>query len=238
MRFQHSSAVWVDHPTLAAGVIGASGITAVPDLGSRTLSYLRQAVELLDERAISEIPAIRSWRRAFAAMGYKPTKYRCAAESLLRRISGGGSLPTIHPLVDLCNHVSASLAVPIAVFDLDRVTGDLEVRHAAGTEAYESFSGEAEHPAPGEIIFADNANRAHSRRWTNRQSAASAMRQDSHNVLIVAEALHEEGADDIRAVLASLTGEITAAWDAELCSAVLTGRARSFEVDLASPGES
>ena len=88
-------------------------------------------------------------------MGLKPTQYRCAAESLLRRLRTQGSLPRLHPLVDLCNAISVAYAIPVAVFDVSKLTGDLEVRYAAGNEAYLTFAGEVEHPAPHEVIFAD-----------------------------------------------------------------------------------
>jgi len=88
-------------------------------------------------------------------MGLKPTQYRCAAESLLRRLRTQGSLPRLHPLVDLCNAVSLAFAVPVAVLDADRIAWPLEVRYATGDEDYLTFGGETEHPAPGEVIFAD-----------------------------------------------------------------------------------
>jgi DNA/RNA-binding domain of Phe-tRNA-synthetase-like protein len=63
-------------------------------------------------------------------MGLKPTQYRCASEALLRRFRKDGSLPWIHPLVDVCKAASVAYATPIAMFDLDQVTRNLTVRHA------------------------------------------------------------------------------------------------------------
>jgi DNA/RNA-binding domain of Phe-tRNA-synthetase-like protein len=100
-------------------------------------------------------------------------------------------------------------AIPVAVFDLDRVDGNLEVRYAKGTEVYRTFSGETEHPAPGEVIFGDAANQAHARRWTNRQSALSAVRPDSTRALIVAEALHDNAAADVAALLEEMQHVLT-----------------------------
>lgn len=54
-------------------------------------------------------------------MGLKPTRYRSAAEALLRRFKREDKLPHVHPLVDLCNAVLLAFALPIAVFDLERV---------------------------------------------------------------------------------------------------------------------
>ena len=47
----------------------------------------------------------------------------------------------------------------------------LEVRYAAGSETYLAFSGDTENPESHEVIFADDAGRAHARRWSNRQGA-------------------------------------------------------------------
>lgn len=96
-----------------------------------------------------------------------------------------GQLLSIHPLVDLCNTVSLAYAIPTAVFDTEQVTGDLPVRHATGTETCATLGGDSETPDAGEGIFADDAGHAHARRWTNRQSALSAIRPQTRSVLIV-----------------------------------------------------
>ena len=155
-------------------------------------------------------------------MGLKPTQYRCAAESLLRRFRKEGSLPRLHPLVDLCNAVSLAFAVPVAVLDADQVAWPLEVRYASGHEDYLTFGGEVEHPAPGEVIFADQAGQAHARRWTNRQSGRSAVSPATSTVLIVAEALHGGAATTILELIDALTTEIGSTWPATPKTAVLT----------------
>ena len=204
MRFQHSEAIWRDFPLLSAGAVVIQGETANRDVTRQSRRFLDRADARLQGSIESELPEIQAWRRAFARMGLKPTQYRCSSEALLRRYRKDKALPHIHPLVDLCNAVSVAYAIPIAVFDLDRVDGNLEVRYADGAEAYLAFSGETEHPAPGEVVFADAASQAHARRWTNRQSALSAVRPDTDRVLIVAEALHDDAVADVAALLDEL----------------------------------
>src|SRR5437588_8530490 len=190
MHFCHSTALWSDYPELGPGVIAVEGISADADVLSRTARYEEIASSRLRIFSESELPEIQAWRRAFTRMGLKPTQYRCASESLLRRFKKEGSLPRIHPLIDLCNAISIAFAIPVAVFDAARIAEYVEVRQATGVESYESFSGETEHPSPGEVIFADKASRAHARRWTNRQSGYSAVQKGTTAVLIVAEAMH------------------------------------------------
>lgn len=229
MRFRHSPAVWREHPSLVAGAISASGISPVPDVGERVAPYLATAQRRLAEASPSEFPEIRAWRRTFAAMGLKPTQYRCASEALLRRLQKEGSLPAVHPLIDLCNHVSASFAIPVGVFDVAHIDGDLAVRHADGSEVYATFGGDVEHPAAGEVVFADDAGRAHARRWTNRQSVSSAVREGTTDVLIVTEALHAGAADDVAALLRALELELAATWAGASRTALLSAQLPVFD---------
>ena len=217
MHFQHSAGLWRDFPALVPGVLYAEGITA--DAAVSTDRFEAIAKARLADRQEGEFPEIQAWRRAFATMGLKPTQYRCAAESLLRRFRKEGSLPRLHPLVDLCNAVSLAFAVPVAVLDAAEVAWPLEVRYAAGDEDYLTFGGEVEHPAPGEVVFADRIGQAHARRWTNRQSGRSAVSAATRTVLIVAEALHEQAPSDMPELIQALTAEIGAAQTAVLTPA-------------------
>jgi len=223
VQFQHSGDIWRDFPQLVPGVLFVSGVTGDAAAGPAADRFAAMAKSRLAAvSAESELPEIQAWRRAFAAMGLKPTQYRCASESLLRRFRLQGSLPGLHPLVDLCNAVSLAFAIPVAAFDAGAITGPLEVRYAAGDEKYLTFAGEVEHPAAGEVIFADGAGHAHARRWTNRQSGRSAVRDSTATALIVAEALHDEAPRDVAELVAALAAELAAVWSAAPSAAVLT----------------
>jgi DNA/RNA-binding domain of Phe-tRNA-synthetase-like protein len=155
MYFQHSSEIWREFPELAASVLHAAGIVREVSVEAQIAPFEAMAQARLAEKSESELPEIQAWRRTFSRMGLKPTQYRSAAEALLRRVRKEGTLPKIHPLIDLCNAASLAFAVPVAVFDLAKVAGRLEVRHASGDERYVTFSGEVELPERGEVIFAD-----------------------------------------------------------------------------------
>ncbi|MFI8849584.1 B3/4 domain-containing protein [Streptomyces sp. NPDC053499] len=234
MHFEHSPHLWQDFPQLVPGVLHAKGITARPsvpvDASVRELWSRAAARNAAGEGTESGLPQIQAWRRAFASMGLKPTQYRCAAESLLRRFRREGSLPEIHPLIDLCNAASLAYAIPVGVFDLARIEGDLQVRYALGDERYETFAGDEERPEPGEVVFADEAGRAHARRWTNRQSGRSAVRGDTEEVLIVAEALHETAPGEMAELTEVLADALRTHWETVPRSAVLTRSAPRFEV--------
>jgi DNA/RNA-binding domain of Phe-tRNA-synthetase-like protein len=229
MHFAHTPAIWQAFPELVVGAIHAEGIHDRAPVQPALTRYTGIAQSRLQAGAESELPAIQAWRRAFARMGLKPTQVRCAAEALLRRLRKEGVLPPLHPLVDLCNAVSVAYAVPVAVFDLAHVAGDLQVRHATGDEDCLAFSGEHERPDAGEVIFADDSRQVHARRWCNRQSALSAIRPATAQVLIVAEAMHDTARHDVTELLAALAGELQSLWGAKVRSAMLTPDAPRFD---------
>jgi DNA/RNA-binding domain of Phe-tRNA-synthetase-like protein len=234
MHFEHSGEIWRDFPELVPGVLFADGLPAPAVTGDRTAAFTAVARSRLANSSEAELPEIQAWRRAFSRMGLKPTQYRCASESLLRRLRKEGSLPQLHPLVDLCNAVSLAFAIPVAVFDVSGITGGLCVRYADGDEDYLTFSGETEHPAPHEVIFADAARRVHARRWTNRQSGWSAAADSTTAVLIVAEAMHDSAATDVRELTAAVAGELEAAWSVTPALAVLSPSSPRFTFDYAA----
>ncbi|WP_433350278.1 B3/B4 domain-containing protein [Micromonospora sp. CA-111912] len=212
MRFEHAPQIRSTYPELVAGTITVDGVDADADVTTAVARHLATARVRLAGGTEASFPEIQAWRRVFARMGLPPTRYRCAAESLLRRFRRDGALPRLHPLVDLCNAVSLAYAIPIAVLDVERIDGDLEVRPARGDEEYLTLAGDPEHPEPGEVIFADGAGRAHSRRWTSRQSGWSAIRATSRSVLIVVEGVHARAATDVPHLLDTLVVELADGW--------------------------
>ena len=205
--FKHASEVRSRFPQLRCAALLLQGVDATAQAAPQITRFQRMADQRLAGNSETEFVEIQAWRRAFSAMGMKPTQYRCASEALLRRYRKEGALPALHPLIDLCNAASLAFAIPIAVFDTRQITGALTVRSAQGDETYETFAGDTEHPEPGEVIFVDEAGRAHSRRWTNRQSGLSAIRPETQQALMVAEALHDTAESDV----ARLTSELSAA---------------------------
>ncbi|HVE52556.1 MAG TPA: phenylalanine--tRNA ligase beta subunit-related protein [Ramlibacter sp.] len=229
MHFSHHPALLQAFPELVAGALHAKGIHARVDASAAVAHHEAVARGRLEAcGAESELPEIQAWRRAFSRMGLKPTQYRCASESLLRRLKKEGTLPRIHPLIDVCNAVSVAFAIPVAVLDAARISGALQVRHATGTERYLTFGGEVEHPDAGEVTFVDAEGNAHARRWTHRQSGLSAVSEATSEVLIVAEAMHATAAEDVPRLVNALKVVLREVWSAPASSALLVAHAPRF----------
>jgi DNA/RNA-binding domain of Phe-tRNA-synthetase-like protein len=91
-------------------------------------------------------------------------------------------------------------------------------------------SSQAEHPEPGEVIFADTAGVVSARRWCWRQSVGSAVREDTTEILVTVEGHHAAAENDVPLALADLEA-LLARYVAPvtLRSAVLSVRAPQFE---------
>lgn len=229
MYFLHSDRVWQKFPQLRAAVVVVRGVANIRPEQVDTAETIAEVCQRLASAQESEIPSIQAWRHAYAAMGLKPTQYRCAAEALLRRLRKDRTLPRFHPLIDVLNAESMRAAIPIAAFDIAHVVEGITVRPALGDEIYETFQGEVEHPAPEEVILADAAGQAHSRRWVYRQGAVSVVNDTSNTVLIVAEALHDEAAVDLMTLKSRLEGRAVALGITIGESALLTPERRRLD---------
>lgn len=208
VRFRYDAEITERFPTVVGGVIYADGVenrAAPAELTAAFVAEQHSVRERIGETSLSELPTLAAWRGVFRGFGVNPTKYRSAAEALLRRLTKQGDLPSINTLVDLANLVSIRYALPVAVFDQRTVSGGTVVRLAHGGEEWSDLgSSGAEHPDRGEVIFSDADDVVSARRWCWRQSRASAATDGTTEILVTVEAHHATAADDIDRALRDL----------------------------------
>ncbi len=99
----------------------------------------QRILKLADPRTVLESSAILTTRSGYKALGKDPARYRGSAEALLRRIIAGKGLPRIHAVVDVINIVSAESRLPIGLYDLAHVQGDITFRAGRAGETYKGI---------------------------------------------------------------------------------------------------
>jgi DNA/RNA-binding domain of Phe-tRNA-synthetase-like protein len=90
-------------------------------------------------RSVLASPQVESTRRAYKALGKDPSRYRGSAEALLRRVVAGKGLPQINAVVDAINLASVESRLPIGLYDLAHVSGDIAFRAGRATETYKGI---------------------------------------------------------------------------------------------------
>lgn len=230
--FQYDPAILQTFPTIRGGVISARVPHNGPSSADLQEAFRREqeaTLQRLGDTPLSEIRSLAAWRRVFARFGVKPTQYRNAAEALLRRLTKQGDIPSINALVDLGNLVSIRYALPVAIFDTREIVSGLTVRFATGEERFADLGTEAvEHPEPGEVIFADEANSVSARRWCWRQSNASAAQSTTSTILVTVEGHHPSAEPDIRAALNDLVALLEQQGSTEIEVALLSPERPAF----------
>jgi len=87
-------------------------------------------------------------------LGKDPARYRGSAEALLRRIVAGKGFPQINAVVDVINLVSVESRLPVGLYDLAHVTGEVLFRTGRAGETYKGI-GKYDLNLEGLPLFAD-----------------------------------------------------------------------------------
>jgi len=105
-------------------------------------------------RGVLGSPQVEATRAAYKALGKDPARYRGSAEALLRRVVGGKGLPEINAVVDVINLVSVESRLPVGLYDLGHVVGEIVFRAGKSGETYKGI-GKYDLNLEGLPLFAD-----------------------------------------------------------------------------------
>jgi DNA/RNA-binding domain of Phe-tRNA-synthetase-like protein len=128
-------------PRVALACVEAEVETgATPEALERELRTCEEKIlNLAEPKAVLESGAILATRGAYKALGKDPARYRGSAEALLRRVIAGKGLPRINNVVDVINLVSVESRLPIGLYDLAHVQGDIVFRAGREGETYKGI---------------------------------------------------------------------------------------------------
>lgn len=95
----------------------------------------------LQDSSVTSRPGINEWRKLWKAYGADPNRYRNSSESLMRRIAKQNYLTPFHLAVDLNNFFSIQYEIPIGIYDLNKIVGDVEITLGNEQTGYEGLNG-------------------------------------------------------------------------------------------------
>ncbi|HYA78788.1 MAG TPA: phenylalanine--tRNA ligase beta subunit-related protein [Candidatus Bathyarchaeia archaeon] len=143
-------------PRAALGFLTARVVTRDTPHALTEEMKLRETeiLHLPDPRSLLESPKILATRAGYKALGKDPARYRGSAEALLRRILSGKGFPQINSVVDIINLVSVESRLPVGLYDLAHVKGDIVFRPGRAGETYKGI-GKYHLNLEGLPVFAD-----------------------------------------------------------------------------------
>ena len=95
----------------------------------------------LQEQPVTERASIAEWRSIWKAFGADPNRYRHSVESLMRRIGKQNYITPFHSAVDLNNFFSLRYEIPIGIYDVSKLEGDIEIAVGDAETGYEGLNG-------------------------------------------------------------------------------------------------
>jgi len=140
------------------------GLSGILTLGCVTMDEVR----VVNREPKLDAPLVEAERRArstspgdptavrsmYRRVGLDPTKTRPSSEALLRRVARGDTLPRINSLVDICNWCSLEFQLPYGLYDVDHISGDVELRLGREGEEYAGIRKDVVHLA-GRLTLVD-----------------------------------------------------------------------------------
>ncbi|QFG00158.1 hypothetical protein PB01_15715 [Psychrobacillus glaciei] len=131
-------------PTLKIGIIHYTKIvvTSSPQmLKGRLQLFQEQLFFEMEEKSVTEFEGIKEWRTLWKKLGADPNRYRPSVEALYRRIAKQNYITPLHSAVDLNNFFSMRYEIPMGIYDLGKIHGDVSISLGNEETIYEGLNG-------------------------------------------------------------------------------------------------
>jgi DNA/RNA-binding domain of Phe-tRNA-synthetase-like protein len=126
----------LEHTTLHLAVVRAASVSARHSDAALLDAMAHAEERVRREPAVYPEPVRAAVRDVLRVGGYKPTGRGKPASELLLAMAQKEGLPRILNLVDVNNLASLESALPISIFDADRLGGDVAIRFGREGESY------------------------------------------------------------------------------------------------------
>jgi DNA/RNA-binding domain of Phe-tRNA-synthetase-like protein len=109
----------------------------------------------LEEKNVTDIEGIKEWRQIFKTTGKDPNRYRPSVEALYRRIKKQNYIDSVQSAIDVNNFFSLQYQIPIGVYDVSKIHGNVTIRIGNPEEEYMGLNGR-ENSVEKLIVSADD----------------------------------------------------------------------------------
>jgi DNA/RNA-binding domain of Phe-tRNA-synthetase-like protein len=123
---------------LCCGVIVLDPVSVFdnPDVAAATAEVGRVLQQKHEGLLPSQIEGLTEARNLYKSFNMDPSRHRPSSEALLRRVMKGKDLYSISNAVDSCNLACLKFLLPVGMYDLNLVAGDVVLRSGSSGESY------------------------------------------------------------------------------------------------------
>jgi len=117
---------------LGYSIIAGVTIGETPPALAEEFSCLQEEItQRYNLAELAAVPRIGAVRRMYKKLTFDPSRYRPASEAMVRRILQGKGLYCVNSAVDVNNYCSVKFLLPMGLYDLGRIHGDVRYLVAA-----------------------------------------------------------------------------------------------------------
>jgi DNA/RNA-binding domain of Phe-tRNA-synthetase-like protein len=157
-------------------------------------SWYKLRTEVL-EKGYRTQPLIAQWRSALTDAGIHVKHFAPSIEAIAKRTINMAEPFRINPFVDAYNAISMNLILPLGAYDVDELSGNLQLRTAKQGESFSALGGSSNEPTiESEIIYADDCD-VLTRQFLWRQSEKAKITENTKQFLFVCELLESMGSE-------------------------------------------
>ncbi|MFT9820603.1 B3/4 domain-containing protein [Lysinibacillus sp. NPDC056185] len=144
MDISINQSLLTQHPELKIGIIHYTKIVVAESpqmIKGRMQLYQENLFLEMQDNPVTQREGIAEWRQLWKKLGADPNRYRHSAESLMRRISKQNYLTPLHSGVDLNNFFSLQYEIPVGLYDVAKLKGNIEIALGNEETGYEGLNG-------------------------------------------------------------------------------------------------
>ena len=157
MNIEFSSIIKQKIPGLKLGLLEARNVE-IKKKSALVDEQYNQLEEYIKNKFTDSPPSsdfvVSAVRRMSRKIGWEPTKYRPSSEAMIRRFLKDKGLYHINNYVDLGNVASTKFHLPMGLYDLNKINGNIIIDVGKEHESYQGISKELIH-ATGKMILRD-----------------------------------------------------------------------------------
>jgi DNA/RNA-binding domain of Phe-tRNA-synthetase-like protein len=159
------------------------------------------------EKKVTEIPAINEWRTLFKTVGTDPSRYRPSNEALYRRVQKQQFLHTVNSAVDLNNFLSLQYQIPLGIYDVKQVIGDVKIKIGMEHDSYVAIN-EREVSLHHKIHSADQQGPFGSPFVDSKRTAVSSSTIEALHLIYLQPSQHDEKSLELLQALSNMFTQI------------------------------
>ncbi|TKC18054.1 B3/B4 domain-containing protein [Robertmurraya kyonggiensis] len=148
----------------------------------------------LEDKNVTDVNGIIEWRTVFKQTGKDPNRYRHSAEALYRRVQKHQYLSSVNSAIDVNNFFSLQYQIPLGIYDMKALSGDVTMRLGAEGEEYIGLNGRANN-IHNLIVTADDHGPFGSPFVDSERSAVSESTKDTLQIVYLSPSLSMDEAE-------------------------------------------